>query len=119
MRRAFSDKWLTPVVTLLVSAVLLLIFSPAAIPNLRLHEAERDSFETSTHDAQNQSIILRLNSPQPGKILIDRTLFSIYVFFTFSVAMLVFPRAPFRPFFYLLKKRILLRPIKYTSMFVG
>ncbi|MBU5673182.1 hypothetical protein [Paenibacillus brevis] len=118
MRLRIFNKLLAPAIILLLLAVLLLMSVPATSPVLQFHEADLDTFETSASTTRHHSIALRLNSPQPGKLLIDRTAMLSFLFLLVPVVIPLFPRASFRPFFYLLKKRILLLPIKFTSMFL-
>lgn len=118
MRLRIFNKLLAPAIILLLLTVLLLMSAPAASPVLQFHEADQDTLETSASTTRHHSIPLRLNSPQPGKLLIDRTAALFFLLLMIPVVIPLFPRTSFRPFFYLLKKRILLLPIKFTSMFL-
>lgn len=116
--RSFN-KMLAPAIILLLLAGLLLTSAPGTSPVLQSQEADPDTLETPASTTRQHSIALRLNSPQPGKLLVDRAAMLSFLFLWFPVAIPLFPRTSFRPFFYLLKKRVLLLPIKFTSMFLG
>ncbi|MGG6310250.1 hypothetical protein [Paenibacillus macerans] len=79
---------------------------------------ERDAYETDYH--RSHKIPLRLNSSTPhGKLFIDRTPHHLDTVPVTASFLLMAPWVRFRPLFCLLLKRLLLLPIKFTSMFVA
>ncbi|GIP54650.1 hypothetical protein [Paenibacillus vini] len=78
----------------------------------------KDAFDTEQSN-RSYKVTLRLNSSHQGKLFIDRAPSSFLAASVLALLTLVIPRVFLRPFFYLFKKRIVLMPIKFTSMFVA
>ncbi|MCA1296432.1 hypothetical protein LBW89_25820 [Paenibacillus sp. alder61] len=106
-----------------LAVVLLAVFMMLSLPVFSsAPEAEsgieRDAYETR-QAAHSHKVILRLNSGHAGKQLMDRAPLTIAAACACIFLLLATPNVPFRPLFYLFKKRILLMPIKFTSMYVA
>lgn len=108
-------RWLAVVVLSLFMALSLPSFISSPV------EAEARGEETLETDygPMQHKVSLRLNSsPSYGKLFIDRTPHQLDTIPVLTCFMLLAPWARFRPLFCLLLKRLLLLPIKFTSMFV-
>ncbi|WP_334078215.1 hypothetical protein [Paenibacillus sanfengchensis] len=106
-----------------LAVVLLAVFMMLSLPVFSsAPEAEagteREAYETR-QAAKSPKVILRLNSGHSGKQFMDRAPLTISAVCVCVLLLLAMPKVPFRPLFYLFKKRILLRPIKFTSKYVA
>ena len=108
--------------TAFVLAIFFAFFMLSSLPVFSLpggvpYGTERDVYEPED-TGRPQKVTLRLNSSQQGKLFLDRSQSIVSVFPVYALILLAVPRLSFYPLFYLMKKRILLRPIKFTSMYV-
>lgn len=107
-----------------LAAVILSLFMAFSLPSflstpLQAEAGGEETLETEYH-AMHHKVPLRLNSsPSHGKLFIDRTPHLLDTVPALVSFLLLAPWVRFRPFFCLLLKRLLLMPIKFTSMFVA
>ncbi|WP_068783440.1 hypothetical protein [Paenibacillus phocaensis] len=114
--RIFKPRWLAVVMLSLFLAFPLPSF--IALP-VQAEASGEETLETD-YRAVNPKVPLRLNSsPSHGKLFIDRTSHQPDRVPALISFLLLAPWARFRPLFGLLLKRLLLMPIKFTSMFVA
>ncbi|RCX19576.1 hypothetical protein DFP94_10427 [Fontibacillus phaseoli] len=110
-------------ITASLVAVFLAFFMVLSLPILSSlpetpENMEREAYKIE-ETTRKQNVTLRLNSSHQGKLFIDRDPLPILAATMSAILLLATPRISFRPFFYLFIKRILLMPIKFTSMFVA
>ncbi|WP_410772100.1 hypothetical protein [Fontibacillus sp. BL9] len=90
---------------------------PSSLPGTA-ESMEREAYKIE-ETTRTKNVTLRLNSSHQGKLFIDRAPLPLLAASMSAILLLAIPRISFRPFFYLFMKRILLMPIKFTSMFLA
>lgn len=104
---------------LLLFSLLLTLFLPTFSWAPVVPEAtEREAFETDYHNSHKTPLRLNASSPH-GKLFIDRTVQGFFKVPAEAVLVLIAAWVQFRPLFCLFLKRLLLMPIKFTSMFTA
>lgn len=108
-------RWLAVVILSLFLALSLPSFISSPVQATASGE---ETLETDYRNAHHLVSLRLNNTPSHGKLFIDRTPHQLNHVPALISFLLLAPWARFRPLFGLLLKRLLLMPVKFTSMFV-